>query len=96
MANDVPSDWRDKFIFSINEKLEHPRICTVCNKREVSAATEVITPMMWTEGVVSSKYSYPMAMLICDNCGHTTFYNLLSLDVIPPDSQTSGGDDDDE
>lgn len=96
MADDIPSDWRDQFIVAINEKLEHPRICAACGKREISASSEVITPMIWTEGVVSSAFSYPMAMLICGNCGYTTCYNLLSLGIIPPDPQTSEGDDDDD
>lgn len=79
------SDWKEAFVKKINEKVSNSGICKECGKSQTQLAPDVVTPMISTGGGVSiGGNSYPQAMVVCANCGHTRYFNLVALGIDVP------------
>ena len=85
-------DWRQRFITKVNEKIPGSGVCPRCAQQKMVVAENIVTPVTWVNGALSiGGASYPQGMLICSNCGHTSYFNLVVLGVLsPPDGKGHG------
>lgn len=95
MPSNIPDNWRDRTIEELNKKVRNSGICSSCGNK-VNLSAEIVTPATYSGGTLQLGQVYPLASLVCSNCGKTTFFNLITLGIIAPESGEDGGDDDDE
>lgn len=75
-------EWKQAFVEKLNAKVRNSAICKECGHTGVQLAPDIVTPMTFTPGGVSiGGSSYPQAMIVCSNCGHTRYFNLVALGV---------------
>lgn len=76
--------WYVATVEKLNAKIPDITTCTQCSSKEVEAAEDIVTPRNFVtkEGkVVGYGLDYPQIMVICRNCGHTRYFNLIALDI---------------
>ena len=83
----LPEGWRDRFIEIVAERIPEAGQCTQCNTADLTLAQDAVTPIIWNDGPEFGGDSYPQAMIVCDNCGYTKYFNLVTLGIIAPDSE---------
>lgn len=91
----LPADWQRRFVESINEKIPNAGRCPRCATGAAGETTMVIgedavTPIIWNGSLNLGGTSYPQAMLVCRNCGYTTYHNLVVLGIVPPAKKPEG------
>lgn len=61
---------------------KHP--CNVCQADDWVLGDHLIAPPLstMTGGVILGGPSYPSAILVCKNCGHTQFFNAIVMGLI--------------
>lgn len=84
----LPGSWRDDFVAATAKKI--PGTCTVCGSGDVALSEHAVTPIVWDGGKALGGAAYPQAMAICNNCGHTSYYNLIVLGVVRPEQEHGG------
>jgi len=63
--------------------------CEACNHNKWTLADDLVMSMPFTGGgLVIGGPSYPLAMLICNNCGNTKHFNAVMMKAV------TGGEDD--
>ena len=88
-----PDTWQAALVKALNDKLPDAGKCVRCGDISVTIADEMVTPVRWKDGGVTiGGSSYPQAMIVCRNCGHTSYFNLMVLGVLPQEKK--GGDKD--
>jgi 5-methylcytosine-specific restriction endonuclease McrA len=66
----------------LNNRVPNPHNCTVCGTiGSVSLAQHLVTPIVTSPqgGVQLGATQYPQAMLICTQCGNTSYHNYVIL-----------------
>jgi predicted nucleic-acid-binding Zn-ribbon protein len=66
----------------INQKVPNASHCVSCGKANaVQLAAHIVTPVATSVGgtIALQGANYPQAMLLCTNCGFTTYYNVIVL-----------------
>lgn len=74
-------------MYSYVQRLVHQKVpqsgnCSVCGGLgTVVLSQHLVTPVVTSNwgGVQLAAQQYPQAMLMCTNCGHTTYYNYVIL-----------------
>ena len=81
-TRDLPDGWRDRFIEILRDKAPEADLCVRCKTR-LTLAEDAITPAIWKgSGAVMDLDTYPQAMLVCENCGDTSYFNLVALGML--------------
>lgn len=80
----VPKDWQDKLAKKLQTMSERIGECPSCGHQTSIVSDHIVTPSEWSPDGVTlvAKHQYPQAMLMCERCGHTTYYNLVILDIL--------------
>ena len=66
----------------LNTWVPNASSCTVCGGvQTVSLSMHLVTPVVTSVygGIQLAAQQYPQAMLICSDCGNTTYYNYIVL-----------------
>lgn len=91
----LPKNWRDDFVAAAEKKIPGAGKCAICGSGNATFSEHAVTPIVWEGGIVLGGAVYPQAMVVCNNCGHTSYYNLIVLGVVRPE-QASGGNRSDD
>lgn len=79
----VPDDWKERFIEKITATSDDTGICKICKHQPLILADYIVSPMIWKDHeVFPTGLHYPQAMLLCQSCGSTTYYNLVILGIL--------------
>lgn len=64
--------------------------CPVCRERNYTLLNHIVAPPVFQGGsVVIGGPAYPMIMIMCQNCGYTSFHNAMVIGLLAnegPDS----------
>jgi hypothetical protein len=82
MAETNKPEWMAPFVAKINEKIPNSATCRVCGQPKLIPHAEMVTPSTVNGRNIDLGSIVPMAMLICQNCGNTTFHNLILMGVL--------------
>lgn len=82
----LPEDWRDRFTEILLRKAPGAGKCARCGNN-LTLADDAITPAIWNGAAVIGGYTYPQAMLVCENCGDTSYFNLVTLGILSPNGE---------
>jgi hypothetical protein len=74
---------------------EKARPCPICGHTEWAIADEAVIPVRLEKKkiMLGGGPIYPLAMLVCMNCGNTQFLNLVLAGLFPPSAPPTGGGD---
>lgn len=93
----LAKDQKKKIQEWLEEKWTAPPGCPVCQTTNFTIADHLVTPTILADGgMMLGGPSYPQALLICDNCGHTRYFNVLRMDILPKKTEKKEGQDDGE
>lgn len=82
MAEVKKPEWMDPFIAKINEKIPNSATCRVCGQPTMIPHADMVSPSTIRGKGIELGSIVPMAMLICQNCGNTTFHNLILMGIL--------------
>ena len=78
----LPDDWKERAISILNDKIQNAGVCPRCNQNGVSISDDVVSPVRLESNAFQlGGLVYPQVMLICHTCGHTSYFNLVTLGV---------------
>ncbi len=75
------------------EKKSHGELfCPICGVKKWIVGEHIVAPPVQTPGggMIIGGASYPLASIICSNCGFTRFFNALIAGVRKPDKEEEG------
>ncbi len=58
------------------------RKCEVCLTTTWVVLGDIITPMIFSQGVISVGNAYPQFMVMCKNCGHIKYFNAMIAKIV--------------
>ena len=68
----------------LEKKWRTPKECPICHENQWALGDHIVAPPLYSQGnFVIGGAAYPVAMLICENCGYTYFFNAVVLGMIP-------------
>ena len=77
----LPDGWRDRFVEILRRKAPKAERCARCGTG-LTLAEDAITPAIWKGGApIMDQAAYPQAMMVCENCGDTSYFNLVTLGI---------------
>ena len=72
----------EKIVAQLSTRAPNSGACQVCKNGRYTIAPHLVTPLInQEEGLLMGGPSYPQVMLICGNCGHTRYHNVIALGV---------------
>lgn len=81
----------------LEEKWAAPGLCPVCQTKKFTISSHIVAPPIYSSGgTYIGGPSYPQVMTICNNCGHTLYFNVVRMDVLQPKEAKKEGQDDGE
>lgn len=88
----LPEDWRERAVTALNLKVPGSGQCIRCRTGTVTIAPDPVTPMVFERagGITIGGRSYPQIMVVCGNCGHTSYFNLIALGAVTGQSDEGG------
>ncbi|MBU1209929.1 MAG: hypothetical protein KJ587_01490 [Alphaproteobacteria bacterium] len=99
MADDskLTKDQKDRALAWLNQKWVGNKACPVCAQNHWTIADHAVTPSIsHGSGLIIGGPSYPHALVICNNCGHTLFFNAVLMGILrdekpaKPEEKTDG------
>ncbi len=84
----LPDNWKERFAKLVNKRVPNAGVCIRCGSAsKLAVGDHLVSPPTWNKdgGLVIGGPSYPQAMLICSNCGHTSYFNLVALGIVGGD-----------
>lgn len=82
----LPDNWQEITVDLINEKVPSARYCPVCGGKRMLDDVVVSPPAK--RGKESPWY--PQAALVCNDCGYTTYHNLVVLGLFDKKNSVNG------
>lgn len=79
MARDMPDNWQDAVIEIINDKIPNAATCPLCGGSRTLDEKNIVSPKVWSG---DEKSAYPQVMIICQDCGYTTYHNVGTLGLL--------------
>ena len=83
----LPDNWRDIAAEALSQKIPNGRACPVCGENRI--LEKLVADLTVLHG--NKKRSYPQAVLVCTNCGYTSYHNLVVLGVYDKENRNNGG-----
>ncbi len=74
---------KQKIVDFLNEKAPRVGSCPECGSQKMTLGDHVVQPMNASAGGVSiGGPSYPQIMIVCENCGHTKYFNAVVIGIL--------------
>ena len=73
-------DWQDAFIKEINKKAKLQE-CMFCGGKSLTVFKTPVTVVSAVGGDMKVAKNLPQAMLICEDCGYTSYFTLKHLGI---------------
>lgn len=84
--------WRHQLLAKLNTTVPNVGQCKECLKQDISVSSQAVTSIRLNNGGLDFGGTvYPQAMLVCRNCGHTRYFNLIALGLPLPKSEPDDG-----
>lgn len=79
----MTQDEKQKIINWLNQKQPTGFQCSVCNDRRWTVGDHVVSALVSEGGGIQiGGTNYPNVFLVCNNCGHTVYFNAVMLGVV--------------
>ena len=75
---------QEKALEWLNSRWGGPKHCPVCKANEWGFGERIIAALPYIHGGVSlGGHTHPLVVLNCNNCGHTLFFNAITMGLFP-------------
>lgn len=74
---------KQKILDWLNRKWAGSKACTICGTNRWTLSDHIVAPMTsGPDGDISiGGVTYPQAMVICNNCGNTHYFNVAMMGI---------------
>ncbi len=85
------SELQQKAIEWLQKKTNNKMGCETCGSSHWSVQDHIVTPIVLQNNSIQlGGVSYPQAMVICNNCGNTKYYNAVMMGLVQGTKQDGG------
>lgn len=76
---------RNHILEYIKSKWVEPVVCPVCKTPDWQVGNIAVVPQFAGNNLIGGKMLYPLAQVMCANCGYVLLFNAVQAGLLEPD-----------
>ena len=77
----VGEDWQERLLETLKQRIPNAGYCNKCQHSSKGTGSHPVTLLAWRDDMTRIEEGFLMAVVVCDNCGHTEFFSLQKLGI---------------
>jgi len=88
-SRELTEEQMEQFQSWLAERWTGTKECPICATNNWTLGSHLVSPTIYRSGggLVIGGLAYPLAMIICSNCGYTNFFNAVLIGLVPGEEE---------